>query len=69
MTKRIKPTKDALIRVRVTTKQKDVYEERGGPPALREWLDNPQSYDADILTVAYLDGVYTGKKQAKKAPK
>jgi len=64
--KQTKPTKDSLIRVRVTTKQKDVYEERGGPPALREWLDNPNPYDADMLTVAYLDGVYTGKKQAKK---
>jgi len=41
--KQPKPTKDALIRVRVTTKQKDVYEERGGPDALREWLDNPTS--------------------------
>jgi hypothetical protein len=41
MAKKPKTTKDALIRVRVTTKQKDVYEERGGPPALREWLDNP----------------------------
>jgi len=69
MTKRIKPTKPEMVRFRATPAQKAEFKRRGGAEAGREWLDNPQPYDADMLTVAYLDGVYTGKKQAKKEPK
>jgi len=64
--KRIKPTKTEMVRFRVTPVQNAEFKRRGGADAGREWLDNPNPYDADMLTAAYLDGVYTGKKQAKK---
>jgi len=63
--KRIKPTKPEMVRFRVTPGQHAVFTRRGGADAGREWLDN-EPLDANILTVAYLDGVYAGKKQAKK---
>jgi len=68
MTKRIKPTKSKMVRFRVTPAQDAEFKRRGGADAGRAWLDN-EPLDAHILTVAYLDGVYTGKKQAKKEPK
>jgi len=63
--KRIKPTKPEMVRFRATPAQKAEFKRRGGAEAAREWLDN-EPYDADMLTVAYLDGLYTGKKLAKK---
>jgi hypothetical protein len=56
-----KQTKTEMVRFRVTPGQHAVFTRRGGADAGREWLDN-EPLDADMLTVAYLDGVYTSKK-------